>query len=252
MLNRTTISAEQVRTANQRFYDTVAEHYEDVDGRRSPRLKAWLSSRLAAIRQDVPGGSLLDLGAGSGFLCRCAKGTFSYRVGLDVSEKILAANREAFEKYVVGDVNRLPFENETFDAVTCFAVLHHLYDFTGLVSEARRVLKPGGVFYSDHDMEAAFARRFRWPLRLYRRLRKADTHYREIDATLTPEMYELTEWQSAGVDAIRLAALLEEAGFSATAAYHWYGLSPLTDWIFGTRRFKRGWGPLLSLTAKKK
>ncbi len=251
MRDRRAISADQVRTANQRFYDTVAEQYEDIDGRRSPRLKAWLSAKLAEIRRDAPGGNLLDLGSGGGFLCRCAKDIFSFRVGMDVSEKILAANKDAFEKYVVGDVDRLPFENETFDAVTCFAVLHHLYDFTGLVPEAHRVLKPGGIFYSDHDMESAFARRFRLPLWLYRRLRKADSHYRKIDDGLTREVYELTEWHSDGVDAIRLVELLNKAGFSVTAGYHWYGLSPVTDRLFGARMCKRGWGPLLSLMARK-
>ncbi len=251
MLDRATIRAEQVRVANQRFYDAVAEHYEDVDGRRSPRLRAWLSARLAQIRGDAPGGRLLDLGSGSGFLCRCAKDVFSFRVGVDLSEKILAANKDAFEAYAVGDVNALPFEDEEFDAVTCFAVLHHLYDFAGLVSETRRVLKPGGMFYSDHDMELAFARRFRLPLQLYRRLRGAERHYHQVDQHLTPEVYELAEWQSAGVDAERLVELFEQAGFAATAGYHWYGLSPLSDRLFGTRRCKRGWGPLLSITARK-
>jgi ubiquinone/menaquinone biosynthesis C-methylase UbiE len=252
MLDRSAISEEQVRLANQRFYDTVAGQYEDVDGRRSPRLQAWLSAKLAKIREDSPGGKLLDVGSGSGFLCRCAKDIFSFRVGMDVSEKILAANKDAFEKYAVGDVNKMPFEDEAFDAVTCFAVLHHLFDFAGLVSETRRVLKPGGVFYSDHDMESTFARRFRLPLTLYRKLRKADSHYRQIDDALTREMYELTEWNSSGVESLRLIELFEQAGFSVTAGYHWYGLSPVTDRLFGARMRTRGWAPLLSLIAKKK
>jgi SAM-dependent methyltransferase len=41
----------------------------------------------------------------------------------------------------------MPFANERFDAVTCFNVLEHVYDYRGALVEICRVLRPGGVLY---------------------------------------------------------------------------------------------------------
>ena len=43
------------------------------------------------------------------------------------------ANRNAFDLGVTADVDSLPFADNDFDVVTCFAVLYHLYAFEGLV-----------------------------------------------------------------------------------------------------------------------
>jgi len=245
-------AAEAVKDANRRFYDAVAGRYEDVDGRRSPRLERWLKERLVALRAAAPGGRLLDIGSGSGFLCRCAAGVFERRVGTDISPAILEAARDAFDEAVACDADRLPFADGSFDAVTAFAVLHHLPSFDGLASEARRVLAPGGVLYTDHDMDALFYRRFRPLLRAYRRLRGADERYRRVCPDATPELYRLTERHETGIDTDGLLRLLRERSFAPEARYHWFGLGPLTDMVFGARSYPRGWAPLLGIRAVRK
>jgi len=242
---------QQVRDANRQLYDAVAERYEEIDHRRSPRLEAWLRERLAELRKRAPGDRLLDLGAGSGLVTRCAEGVFGMRVGLDVSPRILAAHRASFDLAVAGDVDSLPFADASFDAVTCFAVLHHLYAFEGLVAEVVRVLRPGGVFYSDHDMEVCFRRRFRVPLFLYRKLRNAKAKYRRASSEISSAVYDLSEWQEAGVDSQKLAGLFGAAGCRVEARCHWFGLSPLFDRLFGPQPRRRGWAPLVSLVATK-
>jgi SAM-dependent methyltransferase len=47
-------------------------------------------------------------------------------------------------RFVCGDATSLPFENEFFDAVTMFDLLEHVPDDKKAVSEALRVLRPGG------------------------------------------------------------------------------------------------------------
>lgn len=48
---------------------------------------------------------------------------------------------------VVADLaNRLPFDDETFEAVIANQVLEHIKDLVALVREVHRVLRPGGVF----------------------------------------------------------------------------------------------------------
>ena len=45
----------------------------------------------------------------------------------------------------VGDVTDLPFEDGYFDVAHCHAVLMHVPDTKGVLSEVKRVLKPGGI-----------------------------------------------------------------------------------------------------------
>lgn len=48
--------------------------------------------------------------------------------------------------FTVGDAGRLPFADNSFDAVICSEVLEHLPDVALALSEVDRVLKPGGKF----------------------------------------------------------------------------------------------------------
>ncbi|RJP23238.1 MAG: class I SAM-dependent methyltransferase [Candidatus Abyssobacteria bacterium SURF_5] len=241
----------RVKMANRRLYDAIAGAYEEIDGRRSPRLEMWLRGKLENLRRSAPGGRLLDIGSGSGFVTRCAESLFSLRVGTDMSSGILVANSQAFDAGVAADVDHLPFSDGSFDVVTCFAVLHHLYSFDDLVMEAARVLKPGGLFYSDHDIDSLFCRRFRLPLAVYRRLRDSGSKYREASEQITDELYHLAEWQEKGINASSLASLFANAGFSVESSFHWFGLASITDRVFGERLSRHGWAPLVSLTCRK-
>jgi len=247
----TRIDEQSVKNANRRLYDAVAEQYEEIDGRRSPALRAWLRTTLRGLREQTGGERLLDVGAGSGLVTRCAEGIFPVRVGLDLSPRIMALHGEAFDLGIAGDVDRLPFADGSFDVVTCFAVLHHLYRFDGLVEETARVLRPGGIFYSDHDMDRKFRQRFRGPLTVYRRLRNAAAAYREASADVTDELYHLTECQEMGIDVTELSEMLAARGFRVSARFHWFGLTSLTNRLLGARECRRGWAPLAAITAVK-
>lgn len=242
--------AAAVKQANRTLYDAVAERYEELDGRRSPALAGWLEGTLRDLRRRAPGGTLLDLGAGSGFVCRCAEGVFSPRLGVDISPRILAAHRQAFDLGVACDVDRLPFADASLDVVTCFAVLHHLVGVERLVPELRRVLRPGGLFYSDHDMDEAFRRRFALPLHVYRRARDAGAKYLGAGG-VTRETYRLAEVHEDGVDTPGIQRALSAAGFEVETRFHWFGLTPLTDRVFGRRFFRRGRAPLVSFLARR-
>ncbi|MDN4595404.1 class I SAM-dependent methyltransferase [Polycladomyces subterraneus] len=46
----------------------------------------------------------------------------------------------------MGDAENLPFEEASFDLVTCRFAAHHFPDLKKAVGEIARVLKPGGIF----------------------------------------------------------------------------------------------------------
>jgi SAM-dependent methyltransferase len=242
---------QRVKDANRRLYDAVADRYEAVDGRRSPEMEAWVRATLADLARRAPQPSLLDLGTGSGLIPRCATDLYSLRAGVDISPRILALNREVFDIAAAADVDGLPFPDNSFGVITCFAALHHLPTFEGLVTEVARILAPGGLFYSDHDMDEAFYRRFRLPLGVYRRLHDARAAYQKASPQITGELYDDAEWHQKGIPSRHLLALLEGAGLGVETRYHWYGLNPATDRLFGDNPRGRGWAPLISVVATK-
>src|SRR3954454_1069953 len=98
-----------------------------------------------------PGDAVLDVACGPGNFTRSfarAAGEDGVVVGLDASATMLErAVREGVPgnvAYVRGDATRLPFADETFDAVCCFAALYLIADPLRAIDEIARVLKPGG------------------------------------------------------------------------------------------------------------
>lgn len=242
---------EDVRNANRRFYDLLADRYETVDGRRSEELSEYVRSVLRRLREEAPAGPLLDLGAGAGFVSKCAAGIFQTRVGTDISPGILATYRDRFDMAVASSVDQASFTPDSFAAVAAFAVLHHLYDVTAVAREAFRILKPGGIFYADHDMSAAFYRTWKPLLLFYRLLRFSPGKYRRSDSRLTYSLYRLSEWGERGIDDDLLSNAFAREGFSVTMTYHWYGLNSIADQVFGKTMYTRRYAPLIRLIARK-
>lgn len=54
-----------------------------------------------------------------------------------------------FNVDIVGDAHNIPFLDDTFDSILCNAVLEHVHNPEGVVSEMERVLKPGGYLYAE-------------------------------------------------------------------------------------------------------
>jgi 2-polyprenyl-3-methyl-5-hydroxy-6-metoxy-1,4-benzoquinol methylase len=109
---------------------------------------------VEVLREELGPGRhhALDLGAGGGLLAEALSETGLSVVAMDPSLPSLRAGRAhslavgSPVKYVGGDGERLPFADGEFDAVVCMEVLEHVEDAGAVVTEAARVLRPGGVF----------------------------------------------------------------------------------------------------------
>lgn len=101
-----------------------------------------------------PGDGVLDVGCGTGNFTRAFApivGEDGLVVGLDVSQTMLARavadTRSAGHEqvaYVRGDAQDLPFSDQSFDAVCCFAALNLFADPYAALDSFVRVLTPGG------------------------------------------------------------------------------------------------------------
>ncbi|HEX3044388.1 MAG TPA: methyltransferase domain-containing protein [Bacillota bacterium] len=103
-----------------------------------------------------PGECFLDLGCGKGLETIAAAklvGPSGLAIGLDLTpEMITAAIGNARSQnlgqlqFMIGDIEELLFENESFDAVISNCVINHARDKNRVYQEIYRVVRPGGRF----------------------------------------------------------------------------------------------------------
>lgn len=134
----------------RRFYEEVAR--SDISER--PEV-AWARPRLSGPR-------VLDIGCGDGALTsQVVRASAPVTVGVDLSATALSAARHRRLTVVQAGFDRvgLPFANASFDTVLMHQVIEHVVDTDGLVSEARRVLVPGGMLLLSTPNLAAWFNR---------------------------------------------------------------------------------------------
>lgn len=108
----------------------------------------WELGRLA------PGERVLDLGSGAGtdsLVAAQMVGEAGRVTGIDMTHEMLAKARAAATEmaatnveFVEGEVEHLPFEDETFDVVISNGVIDLVPDKDAVFAELHRVLAPGG------------------------------------------------------------------------------------------------------------
>jgi len=96
------------------------------------------------------GARVLDAGAGTGYGARELPNAASY-VGVDISSEAVTHARQAFggpqAQFLSAACEALPFADASFDLVLAFEVIEHLERWPQLLSESKRVLRPGGVLF---------------------------------------------------------------------------------------------------------
>jgi len=108
------------------------------------------NARRTTLLQYKTRGRLLDLGCSSGsFLSTLKNGSWDL-AGIEMSEESAKkAEASSGAQIFCGDVLAAPFEENTFDIVTCFHVFEHIYEPEKVMRKISSWLKPGGIFYAN-------------------------------------------------------------------------------------------------------
>jgi ubiquinone/menaquinone biosynthesis C-methylase UbiE len=141
---------EQVDELFEKTVDDWARFYDD------PKPVTMTSQNLVSRRrfalemiesQLAPGSKILDVGCGTGHLANELMRRGYQAWGVDFSQGMVRYAREhyAADRFQVGDIERIPFPDNTFDGIVCLGVMEYLSNDEPALREMWRVLKPGGV-----------------------------------------------------------------------------------------------------------
>ncbi len=198
------------------------------------RVEAILRSTLERAKCE----RMLDLGCGTGFVIDLAKHHTRHITGVDVTQAMLdRVDRTGPATIELHNHDTGSFEPEagTYDVVTAYSFLHHLYDIRPTLRTAYKALREGGVFYADQDPNFYF-----WEA-IGKLERHGDHHAtvrREIEMTsykdediekefgVSKDIFNQAEFSKnikGGFTEEELRAQLLEVGFRKVEVFHyWY------------------------------
>jgi len=128
------------------MFDGVANRYDLTNDVLSlGQDRRWRRAVLRAVK-PLPGEQVLDLAAGTGTSTEPFSAAGALAVACDFSLGMLRVGkrRRPTLPFVAGDALRLPFADESFDAVTISFGLRNLNDVDSGLREMLRVTRPGG------------------------------------------------------------------------------------------------------------
>ena len=264
-IDTSSVYQDDVAKANQRFYDQIAGIYDEVDRRRGDHIDHnWvdgvfnnLLEILVSSKEEVSELSFLDAASGSGFLAQRARKFFPRITLLDISRNMLKRIDLPETLKVCSDTCFIPAKESSFDVIGGFATLHHLKSPKKFFQESYRVLRPGGIIYTDHDIESQFVKNFRPMLWLYRKFFDHGKDYLKQCPESSELDYLLSEYHGEeGLSGPKLAEQLSEVGFQIREiAYHWEGMGPAASFLeklgFSGILKRRGLAPVIRLIAVK-
>jgi SAM-dependent methyltransferase len=126
-------------------YTEAYDRLISASGQNSPIRWVHRKAALAPYKQS---GSILDLGCSSGAFLQSLPAADWQLYGIEMSaESAKEAQQKTGANVFVGEIDQAGFPPASFDVITCFDVLEHLYEPRRVMAKVAEWLKPGGIFY---------------------------------------------------------------------------------------------------------
>ena len=150
------LTSEAAEAALEKLGEAFVETYI----REEPSYRAYFRRKASDLLKVMSQGRLLDVGCATGVFLDEARRAGFQGTGLDLMPSAVdyARNRLGVDVRL-GLLKEMRFAGEQFDVVTLFQIIEHVADPVGLVTEAARVLKPGGILVvTTPDRHGLFSR----------------------------------------------------------------------------------------------
>ena len=137
------------------MFDTISKEYDGLNRVISFGIDIkWRKKVVEIVKQQQPK-TVLDIATGTGDLAiNLAETSAEKIVGLDISPGMLNVGKEKVKAkqldnridMIIGDSENMPFEDNTFDAITVAFGVRNFETLENGLKDILRVLKPGGTF----------------------------------------------------------------------------------------------------------
>lgn len=138
-----------------KMFDAISKEYDGLNRVISFGIDVKWRQKVVEIIGNTNPNSILDIATGTGDLAiNLTKTNASKIIGLDISKGMLEVGRKKIEKLhlnntiemVFGDSEKIPFSDNSFDAITVAFGVRNFENLEKGLSEIYRVLKTGGTF----------------------------------------------------------------------------------------------------------
>lgn len=137
------------------MFDTISKEYDGLNRVISFGIDIkWRKKVVEIVNKQQPD-TILDIATGTGDLAiNLAKTSASKIIGFDISPGMLEVGKKKIThkqldhkiEMVLGDSEKMPFDDNSFDAITVAFGIRNFENLEQGLSEILRVLKPNGVF----------------------------------------------------------------------------------------------------------
>lgn len=139
----------------EQMFDNISSNYDHLNRVISFGTDVKWRKKVIGLVASAKPKSILDIATGTGDLAiQMAPIKADKIVGLDLSEGMLNVGRKKIKsknlsdkiEMIQGDSEALPFENDSFDAITVAFGVRNFENLEKGLSEIYRILQPGGIF----------------------------------------------------------------------------------------------------------
>jgi len=154
---------------NTNIWDRFAPIYKSfVTGSRSN--KRAYNAMYYRIRKVIDKKRVLELATGPGLIAKKVAASSESMIATDFSVKMIQEARKGYNppnlSYEQVDATDLPYSNACFDVVIISNALHIIPSSEDVLSEIKRVLKPGGVLIAPNFIHSSKNKRSEFLSRL--------------------------------------------------------------------------------------
>lgn len=211
------------KKANPNFWD---EQWEKERKKKNPIVTVSRFDIIVSMTKKYvkSKGKILEGGCGMGQnVVKLSKSNFDC-VGLDYAQKVIEINKKNFpnNKFIMGDVFKLPFKKNTFDGYWSIGVIEHFYDgYEKIIDEMYRVLKPGAnVFITFPHMSK---------IRRFKAKRNKYDSWEE-------NSFHINNFYQFALDEKQVIKHLKKKGFEINEVMYFDGIKGLKDEISSLKK----------------